>query len=99
MLIKAGCISEKELKAALETEKKNSQSWHEILISKGQLKKAFLERSSNVVIKQTLLEVFSGEKAAINSRTGIRASEHAVVPHTDRGGDTGIPFASSMNGP
>ena len=58
VLIKAGCISEKELKAALETEKKNSQSWHEILISKGQLKKAFLERSSNVVIKQTLLEVF-----------------------------------------
>lgn len=58
VLIKAGCIHEKELKAALENEKKNNQNWHEILISKGQLKKDLLDRASNVVIKQTLLEVF-----------------------------------------
>lgn len=58
VLLKADCIHEKDLKAAIENEKKNSQSWHEILISKGQLKKIFLDRASNVVIKQTLLEVF-----------------------------------------
>jgi Domain of unknown function (DUF4388) len=58
VLLKAGCIHEKDLKAAFDSEKKNSQSWHEILITKGQLKKIFLERASNVVIKQILLEVF-----------------------------------------
>lgn len=58
VLLKAGCVTERDLKAALDNEKKNSQSWHEILISKGQLKRIFLERASNVVIKQTLLEVF-----------------------------------------
>ncbi len=58
VLLKAGCINEKELKASFENEKKNGHSWHEILVSKGQLKKIFLDRASNVVIKQTLLEVF-----------------------------------------
>lgn len=58
VLLKAGRIHEKELKAAMESEKKNSQSWHEILISKGQLKKVLLERASNVVTKQILLEIF-----------------------------------------
>jgi hypothetical protein len=58
VLLKAGCINERELKAAFENEKKNGRNWHEILISKGQLKKIFLDRASNVVIKQTLLEVF-----------------------------------------
>jgi hypothetical protein len=58
VLLKAGYVNEKELKAAFENEKKNSERWHDILISKGQLKKIFLERATNVVIKQTLLEVF-----------------------------------------
>ena len=58
VLLKAGYVNEKELKAAFENEKKNSQRWHDILISKGQLKKLFLDRATNVVIKQTLLEVF-----------------------------------------
>lgn len=58
VLLNAGYINEKELKAAFESEKKNSQSWHDVLVSKGQLKKVFLERATNVVIKQTLLEVF-----------------------------------------
>lgn len=58
VLLKAGYVNDKELKAALESEKRNSESWHEVLISKGQLKKIFLERATNVVIKQTLLEVF-----------------------------------------
>jgi hypothetical protein len=58
VLLKAGYVNEKELKAAFENEKKNSECWHDILISKGQLKKLFLDRATNVVIKQTLLEVF-----------------------------------------
>jgi len=59
VLLKAGCVNEKELRAAFETEKRNpSESWHEILISKGQLKKIFLDRATNVTIKQMLLEVF-----------------------------------------
>ncbi len=58
VLLKAGYVNDKELKAAFESEKKNSQRWDEILISKGQLKKIFLDRATNVIIKQTLLEVF-----------------------------------------
>jgi len=58
VLLKAGYVNDKELKAAFENEKKNSEPWHDILISKGQLKKIFLERATNVIIKQTLLEVF-----------------------------------------
>ncbi len=58
VLLKAGYVNEKDLKAAFENEKKNAEHWHDILISKGQLKKIFLERATNVVIKQTLLEVF-----------------------------------------
>src|SRR5512137_254877 len=58
LLLKAGYINEKELKAAFENEKKTSEAWHEILISKGQLKKVMLDKATNVVIKQNLLEVF-----------------------------------------
>ena len=58
VLLKAGYVNDKELKAAFESEKKNSDHWYDILISKGQLKKIFLDRATNVVIKQILLEVF-----------------------------------------
>ncbi|MGO9146196.1 MAG: DUF4388 domain-containing protein [Desulfomonilia bacterium] len=58
VLLKADYVNDKELKAAFESEKKNSERWHEILISKGQLKKIFLDRATTVVIKQILLEVF-----------------------------------------
>jgi hypothetical protein len=58
VLLRGGYVNDKDLKAAFESEKKNSEKWHEILISKGQLKKIFLDRATHVVIKQTLLEVF-----------------------------------------
>ena len=58
LLLKAGYINERELKAAQESEKNTSQAWHETLISKGQLKKVLLDKATNVVIKQNLLEVF-----------------------------------------
>lgn len=58
LLLKAGYINEKELRAALENENKTSVPWHETLISKAKLKKVLLERATNVIIKQNLLEVF-----------------------------------------
>ncbi|HOM30061.1 MAG TPA: DUF4388 domain-containing protein, partial [Deltaproteobacteria bacterium] len=58
VLMKAGFLQEKDFKAALESAKKNSQPWYEILVSKGQLKRVFVERASNTVIRQTLLEIF-----------------------------------------
>jgi hypothetical protein len=58
ILLKAGYIYEKDLKAAFENEKKSVEAWYETLISKGQMKKAFLDRATNVIIKQILLEVF-----------------------------------------
>ncbi|HOJ15282.1 MAG TPA: DUF4388 domain-containing protein, partial [Deltaproteobacteria bacterium] len=39
VLMKAGLLQEKDFKAALESAKKNSQPWYEILVSKGQLKR------------------------------------------------------------
>jgi hypothetical protein len=57
LLLKAGYINEKELRAALENEKP-SEPWYEILISKGKLKQVLLEKATNVIIKQNLLEVF-----------------------------------------
>ncbi|HNY65956.1 MAG TPA: DUF4388 domain-containing protein [Deltaproteobacteria bacterium] len=58
LLLKAGFILEKDLKAAFDGEKKNSHKWHDILISQGKLKQTFLDRASNVVIRTILLEVF-----------------------------------------
>jgi hypothetical protein len=58
VLLKAGVLQDKELKAALEIAKKNGRTWHEVLTSRGQLKEIFLDRASNTVIRQTLLEVF-----------------------------------------
>lgn len=57
LLLKVGYINEKELRAALENEKE-SEPWYEILISKAKLKQVLLEKATNVVIKQNLLEVF-----------------------------------------
>jgi hypothetical protein len=58
ILIKGGFLFEKDYRAALENEKKNSHKWHDILIAQGKIKKTFLDRASNVVIKSILLEVF-----------------------------------------
>jgi hypothetical protein len=58
VLLKADCINEKELKAAFENEKKTSEPWYDTLISKGKLKKILLDKATNVIIKQNLLEVF-----------------------------------------
>lgn len=58
LLLKGGFINEKELNAALASEKKNQSAWHEILVTKGKLKEAFLDKASNAVIRKTLLEIF-----------------------------------------
>ncbi|MGC9325098.1 MAG: DUF4388 domain-containing protein [Desulfomonilia bacterium] len=58
VLLKAGVIRERELKAAFEHQKKNTQKWHEILISQGNLNKMFLNKATNVVIKEILLDIF-----------------------------------------
>ncbi|MFY9399219.1 MAG: DUF4388 domain-containing protein [Desulfomonilia bacterium] len=57
-LIRAGFLSEKDYRAAVENEKKNSHRWHDILSKQGKLNETFLQRASNVVIKTVLLEVF-----------------------------------------
>ena len=58
ILLKSGFINEKELKTAIENEKKSQARWHEILISKGKLQQTFLDKATNVVIRTTLLDVF-----------------------------------------
>ncbi|MBN2298047.1 MAG: DUF4388 domain-containing protein [Deltaproteobacteria bacterium] len=57
VLIKGGFIHEKELKIALDNVKKTN-TWEDILISQGKLKKTFLLKAANVVIKDILLEIF-----------------------------------------
>ena len=57
-LIRAGFLSEKDYRAAVENGKKNSHRWHDILSKQGKLNETFLQRASNVVIKTVLLEVF-----------------------------------------
>lgn len=58
ILLKSGFINEKELKTAIENEKKNQARWHEILISKGKLQQTFLDKATQVVIRTTLLDIF-----------------------------------------
>jgi len=58
ILLNGGFISEKELKAAIENEKKNQLKWCDTLISKGKLQQTFLDKASNVIIRTTLLDVF-----------------------------------------
>jgi len=84
LLLKAGYINEKELKAAFENEKKTSEAWHEILISKGQLKKVLLDKATNVVIKQNLLEVFQWREGGYrfedwNIESGSMLSCHVPI--------------------
>ena len=58
VLMKGGFIHEKQLKIAFDNEKKKSNTWDDILISQGKLKKTFLDKATNVVIKKILLEIF-----------------------------------------
>lgn len=58
LLIKGGFVFEKDCKSALENGKKKPDAWSEILINQGKLKKIFLERATNVVIRTILLEIF-----------------------------------------
>ena len=58
VLMKGGFIHEKQLKMAFDNEKKTSNSWDDILISQGKLKNNFLDKATNVVIKDILLEIF-----------------------------------------
>ncbi|HVN71102.1 MAG TPA: DUF4388 domain-containing protein, partial [Desulfomonilia bacterium] len=81
VLLKAGYVNDKELRAAFDSEKKNSEHWYDILISKGQLKKIFLDRATNVVIKQILLEVFQWREGGYkfddwNTESGTLLSCH-----------------------
>ena len=46
------------MKIAFDNEKKKSNTWDDILISQGKLKKTFLDKATNVVIKDILLEIF-----------------------------------------
>lgn len=58
LLIKGSFIYERDYKSALENERKKTNAWFDILINQGKLKKIFLERASNAVIRTILLEVF-----------------------------------------
>jgi len=63
VLIKGGFIYDTELKSALD-HKKASQEWHDILINQGKLKMNFLEKATNVVIKNILLEIFQWKEGS-----------------------------------
>ena len=64
LLLKGGFIYEKDFRTAFEHEKKNSHKWFDILINQGKLKKTFLERATNVVIKTILLDIFQWKEGS-----------------------------------
>jgi hypothetical protein len=81
LLLKAGYINEKELRAAFENEKKTSEAWHETLTSKGKLKKVLLEKATNVIIKQNLLEVFQWREGGYRFEDWNTESESMLSCH------------------
>lgn len=81
LLLKAEYINEKELKAALENEKRTSQPWYDSLISKGQLKKVLLDKATNVIIKQNLLEVFQWREGGYRFEDWNTTSECMLSCH------------------
>ena len=81
LLLKAGYINEKELRAAFENEKKTSEPWYDTLISKGKLKKVLLEKATNVIIKQNLLEVFQWREGGYRFEDWNTESESMLSCH------------------
>lgn len=81
VLIKGGFIHEKQLKIAFEGEKKNSNTWVDILISQGKLKKTFLEKATNVVIKDIFLEIFQWKEGGYRFEDWVVEKESMLSCH------------------
>lgn len=81
LLIKGGFVFEKDCISALENGKKKANAWTDILINQGKLKKIFLERASNVVIRTILLEVFQWKEGAYRFEDWEVDSENMLSCH------------------
>jgi hypothetical protein len=81
LLMKGGYIYEMDLKIALENEKKKSNTWDNILISQGKLKKTFLDKAANVIIKDILLEVFQWKEGGYRFEDWDVQTENMLACH------------------
>ncbi|MDT8274345.1 MAG: DUF4388 domain-containing protein [Desulfomonilia bacterium] len=81
VLLKAGFLRDKEVKAAFEQQKKNAQKWHEILISQGNLKESFIAKATNVVIKQILLDIFQWREGSYRFEDWDLETENMLICH------------------
>ena len=80
VLMKGGFIHEKQLKIAFDNEKKKS-TWYDILISQGKLKNNFLEKATNVVIKNILLEIFQWKEGGYRFEDWDVDTENMLTCH------------------
>ncbi len=62
LLLKARHVNEKELKDAIENQKKGKGTWHDYLISKGAIKENVLEKASIIIFRNAMLDVFQWEE-------------------------------------
>jgi hypothetical protein len=81
LLMKGGYIYERDLKIALENEKKKSNTWDDILISQGKLEKTFLDKAANVLIKDILLEVFQWKEGGYRFEDWDVQTENMLACH------------------
>lgn len=81
VLMKGGFIYERDLKIALDNGKKKINSWDNILISQGKLKQAFLDKATNVVIKDILLEIFQWKEGGYRFEDWDLDTENMLTCH------------------
>lgn len=58
VFIQGGYLSERELRAAHDTRKKNAPPWYDTLITQGKIKQHHFDKTTDMVIRRTLLDVF-----------------------------------------
>jgi hypothetical protein len=64
ILLKGNFITEKDLKAAVEGQKRGMGNWYEPLLAKGKLKQNQLDKASILVFRKTLVDVFQWEEGS-----------------------------------
>lgn len=62
LLLKAGLVNEKELKDAIENQKRGKGSWYDYLVSRGIIKENILDKASIIIFRNTMLDVFRWEE-------------------------------------
>ncbi len=64
ILLDNNILPEKTYRTAMDNQEKKSIPWHEILISQGNIKESILEKASNMIIRETLLETFQWKEGS-----------------------------------